>query len=409
MERFTEKNILSALENGSLYLYGLPGCGKTTVCQHVLKTLHRDFISFDCNVDSSLRKLFEKSDYNDLTEIIASEAGVNPGQLTDSLVVIDSLEALKKDALCYLLNRVPERNFLLVGVLPLSMIGENSISEIRLRPFSFTEWLFFMEHEEYAEMLRARSAFGKEVPGFFRPEILEAFENFLLTGGFPEICRKAREERFDISAVAAFEKHYFIALLSEMTDYGAAFGLISREKLRKLLELAGEALPEYRKVLTFSHIRKGICAADFKKELDFLREAGIAFPVSLGAGIRLEMTDVGMSRFLAGDYRLFLETEELREFPVSPLQNFLYTELLSPGEKAGTWQSERTAFVNLVMEKEKKAYLCAGGKHMKSGSIFRKQMENYELWNVGFEFTTENDDKDSKHNISYPEIAKTQF
>lgn len=411
MKRLIETKMKERILSGNLYVYGLPGSGKTTACLNVLNELGKPYLYFDCNVDRGLVLSLEKAEPGiSLSEMIHAETGPDQAFSEELILVIDSVQELSKEVFLNLLNILPEKQVLLIGTLPLTLFGITEFPSVKVKPFSLIEWLTFMNHGEYAEMLLAKAKYRKPIPDFFHEELIEAFENYLLTGGFPDVCNTAKASNYDLSEIVAAEKRTSEAVLYELYLLNRKYGFASPEKLLQLTGLLYENYASYNKSDSLCHIRKGLTAKDFEQEYRFLSESGLCFLVKQSSGIRLECTDCGMFRYFAKDYNLFLETDDLHDFPRYVFQNYLYEECCDSERELTAWHSDRTAYLSLVDHEQKRACLCLSGSGFeRSAKAFAEEYPNYEIIRIGIDFTKENTLKEARHNISYLEIAKTQL
>jgi len=412
MERAQYQKILSSLRTENVYLYGVPCVGKTYAATWIANASKINYIYLDLAIESSFREALELQIYFEkLEDILAKEVGLEPATFLKTLLILDGIDYLSDKCIKSLFHKLPKQNTLVIGTLPPDMYGiDERIASHRMNPFSFGEFLEATGHQNYLEMLEAHKAYQKPISEFFHDDIMEMFLNYLLTGGFPEVIRRAKEVNFDISAINSVHKMILHTIEYELLEITERFHICNSTHLKALLKLAKSEIKEYKSSLTISKGFSNLTLQDLTAEFDFLARSGYCRVSRQNKGLRIEPADVGIMRFWACDYELFMQLEDPKECPIYILQNFLYSTLSSDLKEIETMHSSRNGYLHFVDSSNKTAYICIGKYTAKQTiSAFKKMINDYQYFVISPSTNNLHKMGDCDiHNISYIDFFEPQ-
>ncbi len=304
-----------------LFLFGARGCGKTFLALEFARSFYEGalYLNFEQHSEKRNRFLhfFEESFHWGLSGIAVDSnssdlnaADLNSGftaflsavfeipreYLPNFLVILDEVAAA--DGLLERFSSVWKEELPFSVMLLSSRALPKEIQtpdyELhRLFPLQFDEFLCAVGSEWYAEVIQGHYQTKHKVPGIVHNELLEHFEDYLLTGGMPAAVNEYLASK---SSDNVFEIHQSIfgKILLDISRYYEE-GLALR--MRQVLSVVPEQLAKPNPKFQYRMLRKGATSSMYEPAINRLTADSVLLSchsLSDKASFRLFPADVGI-------------------------------------------------------------------------------------------------------------------
>lgn len=203
-----------------LVIRGARQVGKTTLVHAFGKKFRQYiYINLEHSKDASLFAQFD--DIHQLLTRIFLEKRMRKEFVSETLLFIDEVQVSPKvvNLLRYFREEVPELAVIAAGSMLESLLGKNLTFPVGrveyrvLRPFSFEEYLIAMGEEQLLAEFRKIP-----IEKYAEPVLFEAFQNYALLGGMPEIIKHYSVHR-DVTALGPIYDALVSSYLQDAEKY----------------------------------------------------------------------------------------------------------------------------------------------------------------------------------------------
>ncbi|MBT8506964.1 ATPase [Methanomicrobiaceae archaeon CYW5] len=375
MKRFMYDTLLKWKESGDrkpVIIEGIRQCGKTWILKHFGESEFKDIAYFNFEYDDRLQKIFE-GDLN-VSRIIKDlgilrNTSIRPGT---TFLVLDEIQICPRaiTSLKYFCENLPELHVAAAGSLlgvAIAQMGKNvsfpvgKVQMLKMHPLNFPEFLLAKDEELLYEYLNNLSP-DEEISAAFTAKLEEAYREYLITGGMPEVVSSWIQNR-DIGLVETIQSEILGNYEKDFVKYASVSEF---PKLTLIWNAIPAQLAKDNQKFIFSHVKKGMRARDLEDSLQWLISAGLIYkvekierpyiPVTTYADItyfKIYFSDVGllrrMSKFPAD---VVFDTSSLTADMRGILtENFVLTELIANDfQRPFFWKSGGTAEVDYIIQ-----------------------------------------------------------
>ncbi|WP_319641649.1 ATP-binding protein [Methanovulcanius yangii] len=351
---------------------GIRQCGKTWILKHFGESEFKDIAYFNFEYDDRLQKIFE-GDLN-VSRIIKDlgilrNTSIRPGT---TFLVLDEIQICPRaiTSLKYFCENLPELHVAAAGSLlgvAIAQMGKNvsfpvgKVQMLKMHPLNFPEFLLAKDEELLYEYLNNLSP-DEEISAAFTAKLEEAYREYLITGGMPEVVSSWIQNR-DIGLVETIQSEILGNYEKDFVKYASVSEF---PKLTLIWNAIPAQLAKDNQKFIFSHVKKGMRARDLEDSLQWLISAGLIYkvekierpyiPVTTYADItyfKIYFSDVGllrrMSKFPAD---VVFDTSSLTADMRGILtENFVLTELIANDfQRPFFWKSGGTAEVDYIIQ-----------------------------------------------------------
>lgn len=304
-----------------LFLFGVRGSGKTFLALEFARSFYEGalYLNFEQHSEKRNRFLhfFEESFHSGLSGIAAdsNSSVLNEVDLSSDfaallsavfeipleylpnfLVVLDEAAAANSFLQRFLSVWKEELPFSVMLLSSRALPKEISSPDCelhRLFPLQFDEFLCAVGSEWYAEVIQGHYQTKHKIPGIVHNELLERFEDYLLTGGMPAavneyLAAKSPENVFEI------HQSIFGKILLDISRYYEE-GLALR--MRQVLSVVPEQLAKPNPKFQYRMLRKGATSSMYEPAINRLTADSVLLSchrLSDEASFRLFPADVGI-------------------------------------------------------------------------------------------------------------------
>lgn len=249
-----------------LLLYGIPGCGKTYSVLEFGKEEYKNTIYFDCFNNLELSYVFEKN--NTVDKLIRGLSAISLETIMkeETLIVFDNVNEKIFNAVKKLFNFPMLYNIVMI-TSSLSFVKKSTGNDFMMKKMglvSFDEYLKFIGKEQLIDFIK--DSFKNDKPMPFHSLAMEAYNDFVLTGGYP-------------NAIVSYNdnKNYYI--LNSVHDRNIKVinnellkidNLINIRRSIELLNNVSIQLLKDNKKFMYGLIKSGARAKDYDDSIKFL-------------------------------------------------------------------------------------------------------------------------------------------
>ncbi len=254
-----------------LLLYGIPGCGKTYSVLEFGKEEYKNTIYFDCFNNLELSYVFEKN--NTVDKLIRGLSAISLETIMkeETLIVFDNVNEKIFNAVKKLFNFPMLYNIVMI-TSSLSFVKKSTGNDFMMKKMglvSFDEYLKFIGKEQLIDFIK--DSFKNDKPMPFHSLAMEAYNDFVLTGGYP-------------NAIVSYNdnKNYYI--LNSVHDRNIKVinnellkidNLINIRRSIELLNNVSIQLLKDNKKFMYGLIKSGARAKDYDDSIKFLEDNNI--------------------------------------------------------------------------------------------------------------------------------------
>ncbi|NLV28047.1 MAG: ATP-binding protein [Methanomicrobiales archaeon] len=375
MKRFIYDTLLTwkdSRDRKPLIIEGIRQCGKTWILKNFGEAEFEDIAYFNFEYDDRLQRIFE----NDLNvSRIIKDLGIIRNKIIrpgTTLLILDEIQICPRaiTSLKYFCENLSELHVAAAGSLlgvAVSQMGKNvsfpvgKVQMLKMYPLNFPEFLLANDEELLYEYLNNLSP-NEEVSPVFTGKLEEAYREYLITGGMPEVVRSWIDER-DIEIVETIQTGILDNYEKDFVKYASVSEF---PKLSLIWNAIPAQLAKDNQKFIFAHVKQGLRARDLEDSLHWLISAGLIYkvekierpyiPITTYGDItffKIYFSDVGllrkMSKFPANV--VFDTTSLTADMRGILTENFVLTELIANDfQKPFFWKSGGIAEVDYIIQ-----------------------------------------------------------
>lgn len=375
MKRFIYDTLLKWKDSGDrkpVIIEGIRQCGKTWILKHFGEAEFKDIAYFNFEYDDRLLKIFE-GDLN-VSRIIKNlgimrNKSIQPGI---TLLILDEIQICPRaiTSLKYFCENLPELHVAAAGSLlgvAIAQMGKNvsfpvgKVQMLKMYPLNFPEFLQAKDEELLYEYLNNLSP-DEEVSAVFTGKLEEAYREYLITGGLPEVV-SSWIKNHDIRIVETIQSEIISNYEKDFVKYAHVSEF---PKLCLIWDAIPAQLAKDNQKFIFAHVKQGMRARDLEDSLEWLISAGLIYKVekierpyipittySDVTNFKIYFSDVGLLRRMSKFPADFVfDTSSLTADMRGILtENFVLTELISNDfQRPFFWKSGGTAEVDYIIQ-----------------------------------------------------------
>ncbi len=371
MERKIVKSLIAWQKSKNrkpLLLYGARQVGKTYSSLMFGKQQYKNTVYFSLEDSQEIQAIFNQ----DLDPVrIVRELSVLSGQSIfkgDTLIILDEIQACERalHAMKYFCENAPDYHILTAGSLLGVAVNRQQASfpvgkvdMLTMMPMDFEEYLWALDKKALADMIRAHSL--DLTPLSLHETALEAYRNYLVTGGMPEVVIKFRDSG-DYDFVRAAQKNLNSAYIADMAKYAGP-----QETARIMAAWASipAQLAKENRKFQYKIIKSGARAYDYETPIQWLKSAGIIHQCFLSKegkmplaayvdsqSFKVYMFDTGLlcSKFDIAAQVILSGTHAMDGFKGALAENYIMQALATNGIVPYYWASEGKAELDFVFQ-----------------------------------------------------------
>lgn len=371
MERKIEKQInlwRTSRNRMPLILHGARQIGKTYTALTVGKRYYKNTAYFNMEDSRDLLGIFEK-DFN--IERIIRELSVRSGESIlkeDTLIIFDEIQANERALLSlkYFCEKAPEYHIIAAGsLLGVALNREKysfpvgKVDVLTMYPLDFEEFLWAMEKEELADLIRKYAECKEAFP--LHETAMELYRQYLLIGGMPRVVLDYLETG-DYNFVNAAQKNLNDAYVADMAKYATPS---ETTRIMSVYNSIPAQLAKENKKFQYKVIKSGARANIYESAIGWLEAAGVVnkcvktregkLPLSAYEDpemFKLYMADTGLlcSKFSIPAKAVLSDVPAFYDFKGALTENYVSNSLKSLGHQLHYWESDGKAEVDFVVQ-----------------------------------------------------------
>ncbi|WP_319578757.1 DUF4143 domain-containing protein [uncultured Methanospirillum sp.] len=375
MKRFIYDTLLKwkdGVDRKPVIIEGVRQCGKTWILKDFGEAEFKDIAYFNFEYDNRLEKIFD-GDLN-VSRIIKDLAIIRNKSLQPgtTLLILDEIQICPRaiTSLKYFCENLPELHIAAAGSLlgvAIAQMGKNisfpvgKVQMIKMYPLNFPEFLLAKDEELLYEYLHNLSP-DEDVSAVFTGKLEEAYHEYLITGGMPEVVRSWIHER-DIGIVESIQTGILDTYEKDFVKYASVSEF---PKLSLIWNAIPAQLAKDNQKFIFAHVKQGLRARDLEDSLLWLISAGLIYKVEKierpyvpvatygdSTFFKIYFADVGllrrMSKFPADV--IFDTTSLTADMRGILTENFVLTELIANDfQRPFFWKSGGIAEVDYIIQ-----------------------------------------------------------
>lgn len=348
MKRKIEKKLMewkNRENHKPLIIDGARQVGKTYISFLFGKENYKNTIYFNFESSKELAKIFSR---NLDTERIIEELAIFSGNTIlkkDSLIIFDEIQACEEalTSLKYFYEENPDYDIIAIGSLLGVALNRNKYSfpvgkveMIRMYPLDFEEFLWAMNEEKLATLIKEHYLTNKEFS--LHDRALEYYKKYLIVGGMPRIILDYLEsENFDY--VYASQKNLNDSYIADMAKYANPNDTI---KIMNAFNSIPSQLAKENKKFQYKVIKTGARASEYELAIEWLLSSGVInrcvklneakLPLKVYSDIssfKIYLADTGllMSKFEIPARIILYGNDSFNEFKGALTENYVASSL----------------------------------------------------------------------------------
>lgn len=373
-----------------LIVHGARQVGKTYTILSFGKENYKNvaYINFEDNKDFA--KIFEQ-DFN--IERIIKELSVRLGITIleeDTLIFFDEIQTCERalTSLKYFEESNTNYNVIAAGSLLGVAINREKhsfpvgkVKIITLYPLDFEEFLWAMDKEELANMIRQSFKENKELS--LHNMANEYYRLYLAIGGMPRAILEYKEKQ-DMDFVTSILKDINNSYIADMAKYASA---TETTKIIAVYNIISAQLAKENKKFQYKLIKSGARAYEYENAINWLNASGIITQcikikegkIPLSAFIepdsfKIYMNDVGLlcSKFGIPTNMIIVDNDNLDNFKGALAENYVCSSLVKSGLTPYYWESKGIAELDFIVQDKEGNIIpieVKSGEHTRSKSL----------------------------------------
>lgn len=354
-----------SLTRKPLLLVGVRKVGKTWLLKQFAKECYESLVFFDFAADKELKSVFASSkDPKRILPLLSMIAGksILPGK---TLIVFDEIQECPEalNSLKYFKETAPEYHIAVAGSLLGSLLAEpksfpvGMVNIVNLGPLDFEEFLEAANPSLYSYYQTIEK--GSSIPDIFHKRLLEAFDNYLITGGMPEAVASWTEFH-DPDAVYRVQKELLSLYENDIGKYN---GKIDAGRILLVYRSLVSQLAKPNEKFVYGAVKEGARAREFERAIEWLVASGLVLRVHNLSKIeqplpaydkldqfKLFFFDVGLLKSMAGvDNRAIILNSDF-QFKGPLAENYVLEQLLPQFEVGPRYYSDQKGKLDFVLQ-----------------------------------------------------------
>lgn len=324
-----------------LILLGARQVGKTYILKEFGRTEFENMVYINCHNNAFAVTLFTDFDTRRIIYQIeqAYECHITPGK---TLLFFDEIQEVSNGiaALKYFCEEQRDLHVVVAGSLLGVSIREGEsypvgkVTELRMYPMTFTEFLWANGREQLSQVL---SQLDWGMLHIHHDTLVEYLRQYYFTGGMPEAVGEWIETH-DAKRVRAIQQDIITTYFKDMGKHSQSEIL----RIQQVWNSIPAQLAKENKKFVFGAVRKGARAADFEKAIQWLLNAGIIYKVERvlvpkeplkfyadASAFKIYMADVGLLMCLSGvrSSAILLGMDVFSEYKGAFTENFVLSQI----------------------------------------------------------------------------------
>ncbi len=341
-----------------IVLAGAVGVGKTSLLTDYIKSNYDSFIYADIENDSDLRLYLSGVDENKpIKQILYKYYGIPYDTGLNIPFVLDNCDSDNRLISCIKNSSEDIGIKLFISVSSFSVFrADGLISVIQLYPLTFDEFLDATGHEWYKNIITGHFENKKKIPDMIHSEILNLFEIYINTGGYPAVINEFI--RYDsIAYLSGIKKQIKAGVIKSVCDgcTGNKAGNLSVSLIKEILDAVFITYEKKNRKFMYSTIRKGITEKISSPSVDYLCDTGVLLKQEIypdkSNGFRLYFCDFGLSKTDSKEFVLSDESDV--PFKRALMENYIFQTMLACGIESYYWESGTGAVVDSCIMTQK--------------------------------------------------------
>ncbi|MCL2727172.1 MAG: ATP-binding protein [Bacteroidales bacterium] len=351
-----------------LIVNGARQVGKSYILQEFGRLEFDNFIVVNMETDKALVEKFEETILPiPIIQYLESAHSqrIFPGK---TLIIIDEIQACERalTSLKYFCEQAPQYYVAAAGSLLGVAINRTKYSfpvgkvhEINLFPMDFEEFLWAMNRENFAKIIREH--FESNEPLDIHSVAIDLYNKYLIVGGMPAAVAEFVTSNSFVS-VADVQNRILNEYIADMAKYADPATSI---KIRACYESIPAQLAKENRKFQYSVVQKGGSATIFGESIEWLKYAGIvlksqkttrgAMPVKAYIDLsdfKLYLSDVGMLAMQTGmaAQAILSPLETNNSFIGSIAENYVAQAFAANRIPLLYWKNNNTAEVDFVIQ-----------------------------------------------------------
>ena len=341
-----------------LILYGPKQVGKTFATLQYGSKEYKNVIYFNTDNNEQLKNLFEKEKSTEKIIINLSLISGETIMQEDTLIIFDNLTSLEIVKGMKLFGSESSKYHIIGITSNREKLTEFKGEELQFKAMNemdFEEYLWAKDEKSLAELIKESYAKHKTCP--FHKVALELFQEYLMTGGFPEVvlARLSGRTNYEIDAI---HQKILDVYKKEVT---LAKALIDIPRGIEVINSIPEQLKKENKKFQYGMMGTGKRAKEYESTINFLINNQLVYrsfkvktiksPLSSCReqdSFKLYIPDDGLLfSMLHLNYKNFITDEKIKE---TIYENHIAKTLVEAGYSLYYYQSEGKAEVNFVVQ-----------------------------------------------------------
>jgi predicted AAA+ superfamily ATPase len=388
--------------------------GKTYLINEFGKTQYKNLVYVNFETNRRIASFFDE-DISPKRLLALIGGAVNQKiESPGTLLFFDEIQVCERalTSLKYFREEAPQIHIIAAGsLLGIAVNREaysfpvGNVESLTLYPMTFEEFLLALGKEGLRAEIRSCYDSNQPMPRGLHSELMELYKFYLITGGMPQVLNNFIQNN-DFSEVRTIQNEIMNNYIADMAKYASAGDSV---KIRACYNSIPTQLAKENKKFQYKVVKSGGSAALFGMAIEWLNFSGIALkfqrilhaeaPLAVYAdpgSFKLYMGDPGMLTMKAGiETSLILSPlEPGTRFMGAVAENYTAAALTASGHPLYYWQSDNTAEVDFLLQKEGRVIPLEvkAGVHSKSRSlaVFREKYKSeyairISALNFGFE------------------------
>lgn len=248
-----------------MLLYGLTGCGKTYTVIEFGKKEYKNTIYFDCSSNLELSYVFEKN--TTLEKLIRGLSAISLETIMpeETLIILDNVTEKIVKSVKKLFNN--QRYHIIMITSSINFMNKNKGVELTLKKMnlvSFPEYLKYVGKEQLIDFIK--DSFKNDKPMPFHSLAFELYNDFVLTGGYPDVvCSYEKLKDYNLLSLS-HEKN--IRLLKN--KFLELDNLVDGRRCNEVFDNVSFQLLKDNKKFVYGLIKPGGRAKEYSSSIDYL-------------------------------------------------------------------------------------------------------------------------------------------
>lgn len=372
MERKLYKDLLLWKERANrkpLVLFGARQVGKSYLLSQFGEREFANYVQINLEAATSVRAVFD----GDLTpsriiEQIEALLSVRI-EAGKTLLILDEIQSCERalTALKSFAELAPQYHIVAAGSLLGVAINRTGYSfpvgkvdELQLFPMDFEEWLWAMNKQQLAAIIREHVTAMEKMDVALHEEALALYRRYLVVGGMPEVVLKYVNTQ-SLLAIIEVQQHILNDYTSDMAKYCENAMAI---KVRACYNSIPAQLAKENHKFQYKVVQRGGTSTLFGEAIEWLISAGVVLrcqqvehpSIPLAAYVdlsdfKLYLSDVGLLTLKSGmpSGLLLSELAEDNTFMGAIAENYVAQALATKHLPLYYWKSEATAEIDFLL------------------------------------------------------------